>query len=198
MQVLNRFQKKNQPRSCGISDSSTIQSNQSINIMNISKSKAQDVAWKLTIPIRDEVKQVEKQVSELVGAFIEQRTPESIKQAISQHPEWFIQKAVYLDGIPLRWREAAYWDSNEVKLDAETADKVTKALYHRKDLEDKERKAREQIEATLLDIKTYKRCKEVFPDAYALLPQAELSNLMPVVQVDSIREMLGMPSPSEK
>jgi hypothetical protein len=166
--------------------------------MNISKAKAGVVAHSLTQPIRDEEAKVEQQVSELVSAFIEKNTPEVIKQALSEHPNWFKRSALYIEGIPLRWREAGYWNSDVVNLDDVTADKVTKLLYLRKDLQDKQQRAAKQIEATLLDIKTYKRCKEVFPEAFVLLPQAEHSNLLPVVQVDSIREMLGMPSPNEK
>jgi hypothetical protein len=158
--------------------------------MNISRTKAENVAYGLTKPLQEQAKRTTNEINAIIQDFVDKNTPKELIEVYKKYPEWEntkTYKKVY--GIPLYLDVQISWHNGDFRLDEVTADKVTKLLYVKKDINDNIRKTRDEIVNMLVSLKTYNRCKEVFPEAYALLPDAEVKHL-PIVQIDQIREKL--------
>jgi hypothetical protein len=172
--------------------------NQTKHTMNITRAKAESVAYKLTQGLREQAKSVDEQARQTVLDFVDKATPKEVKEFRAKYPDWSrSEEHEKVQGCSIYVAFMVNWRKGELRVDEKTADTVTKLKYKSKDLDNKATETYDKIVNTLLSIKTYNRCKDAFPEAYALLPEASERNL-PVVQVDSIRDALGLPSPSIK
>jgi hypothetical protein len=166
--------------------------------MNITRTIAKNVADKLVREIDEKKAAAEKQADKLIAEFVESNTPKAVKEFMELHPGWCTKRhrrRVY--GCPFYITAYEKWHQDDIHLDEATADEVTKHMHKAKELSELANITRAKIIHTLLSIKTYNRCKESFPEAYALLPEIKVISL-PAVQVDSIRQALGITSPSIK
>ena len=166
--------------------------------MNISRTKAEAVAKKLTAHIVAEADKERENARAAVIAFVDNATPSEVKEFRKNFPKWIDESQHHkIHGLPIYFSMIIQWRKGELRLDGVTADKVTKIMYKEKDIRDKAEKIYHDIVNTLLSLKTYNRCKEAFPEAYALLPDSVSSSNLPVARIDAIRERLGLPTPNE-
>ena len=168
----------------------------------ISKSLAQKVAKDLcakTIGVK--LEDVKKEMSVLADKHILFRTPVEVLEFQQKYPA-YTKTSSYCrlmhgeDNIYLSCSRnpSATESTQQVELSKTDFDKLLKFEQKKEELKSKMRKAERDTIATLLNLSTFKKIKEIFPEAFALIPEEYLSDSNTVVALPmaSLRETLGL------
>jgi hypothetical protein len=167
----------------------------------ISMQLAGEIAQELTKPQRAKLQEAKYRLAVKVGnAWIEKEVPEKVMALAQEHPKFFsLHNAIRLNGNGFSYcdfqfpasLEVPYWRSGGPWTpDAEDA----KWIQKEKQVLDKEdkriRDLVKSIETALLNMRTFKRIREEFPEATPYLPDNSKPVYLPVVNVKAIRDQL--------
>ena len=158
--------------------------------MNISREKAEDVAESLTQKIKEERDGYSAEKCQILKDFILSKTPDRVKEFFTENPEWIKRNHVLIHGVSHYESVSAVWKDDVITVDDITAKAFTDVFNKEESANKKLRKVKQEIIQAMLSLKTYARCKEQFPEAYALLPQTSTSTAL-MVNLDSIRKELN-------
>lgn len=165
----------------------------------VTKDIAEEVALKMTAPIKIEVDKHKKELADAMLVVMQNRIPQVVKDAFEKHPEYFDTiERVYLQGNGFNGQEVRTSKrfisksgnySTTVQLnDAEH--KIIWDLYRKYEEKEKEYKdLTKSIETTLYQLKTYNAVGKNFVEAVPFLPERISTALM--VPIDDIREKLS-------
>jgi hypothetical protein len=142
------------------------------------------------------IETLEKTLSDCLRNYMWSLTPESVQQLfLSEHKEWVSTThyvgAVIGPGIETRWSSIHIEDvpavNNRVTLPLEEAEQYVALDNSIKDLRKKYDKNLQLLRGSLINLRTYARVKEHFPDVYKLLPNAEITAItVPFDQINLI------------
>lgn len=168
----------------------------------ISKSLAQKVAKDLcTKTIGVKLEEVKNGMSTLADKHILSRIPLEVLEFQKKFPTYtktsnYCRLAHGQDSIYLSCSKNASTteSTQQVELSKTDFDKLFKLEQKKEELKSKMRKAEQDTIATLLNLSTFKKIKEVFPEAFALIPEDYLSdsNTTIALPMASLRETLGL------
>jgi hypothetical protein len=166
--------------------------------MRISQTTAEQISYKLTEKSRIAADELHKEFRELITVLYEEETPEAIKKAFSEYPDWFYTRSnIEFTGHGFRWESIAPTrpvicnkdNHAHLTLTAKISEKISKAKT-RYDKANQEYKAlRKETETALLNLRTSNNIKENIPAAIPFLPPP-MSNAL-VVNVDSLNKKLN-------
>lgn len=167
----------------------------------ISMQLAGEIAQELVKPQLEKLKGERNHLAVKIGScWIETMVPKEIQQGAEKHPKFFsLRDSIRLHGNGFQYSdfhfpaglEVPYWvsgppwtpeleDAKWIQKENNTHDKEQKRI---KDLV-------KSIETALLNMRTYKRIREEFPEAAPYLPDSSKPTLLPVVNVQAIRDQL--------
>lgn len=165
----------------------------------ITKDLAIFVANKMIEKISVKIKNKNSELSELIIAAYNKTLPREIIELSSKFPNYFKKCGRVLlkdnglnDGFLLTKSVVSTTDNYQVAFqpDPSTAKLVSKSLNELKKLENKRDELKSQIKNTLLNLKTYKRIQEQFPEAFELLPDRKVAENTLAIPIDDIRKQL--------
>lgn len=163
--------------------------------MNITKENAKVVSAQLTEKIKENVKNKRDLFEVALIGVIHSTIPKDVLDFGATHPS-YIRKVsnVTVEGngfnyINFTFKTPIIKSNNGFSPSAKQAEILSK-LRDDWDNSDKEyRKLREEIQNSLITLRTYNRIKQAFPEAYALLPNEGVTAIS--VCVDDIRGKLS-------
>lgn len=165
--------------------------------MRITKEKAKLVAERLTSKHNDVINEKKRLLDEYVGQTAVSKIPEAVKQMFKEFPKWVkSQRHVSLSNYLLN---DYYYRNHNISVEIpyhesfcvsdEEAEKVVKMVDEIKTLTRERELLIKDIEVTVYNLRTYKRCETDFPEAFKWLPMekptAEVS-----IKIDDIRKKL--------
>lgn len=165
----------------------------------LTKQEANVLSHTLIAPKLERVKKLEKIFQIHVMGLYKLQIPEEVKQTFEKYPEYFtVDDHIRLDshGFSSEWVDLPNENDRVLERDGSTELKLTrelaKELYATKMAwvkeNDKVEKLRKEIEQALVNLGTYNRIVEQFPEAAPLLPKkysppaVNYNRLKPVVK----------------
>lgn len=149
--------------------------------MNITKNLAEEVADKMVSPLNQKIKDLCDERSKIAFEAIQKTIPKEVIDCFNRFKSYF--NAVYTvtlrDGsyekriskVPLFPHGNSYYPY--IETDTETINKIGEIDIVIKSIEEEMSKTRESIISTLLSLRTFKRAKESFPEAYKYMSKYE-------------------------
>lgn len=143
----------------------------------ITKQIAYDVALLLCVKKEKEVKKSSNILKDFFTDFYEKQLPKSVLEGFKINPDYY-KKADYISvvGTGLNWNSIDFnkklpIKENNVAIDEKTAAKLV-VMMNKKSEDLKGYNAlMTEIQNALLNLRTYKKIEENFPEAFKLLPE---------------------------
>ena len=160
--------------------------------MNITKSIAENVASQLTAKIKLKIDDERKILTEKVDFMAKKRVPKEIMNWFNtKNKKWlnirgYIQFASASKHYNIEIKAIPYpYDNGYVVITEEEMTELYAQDHKIQFLEEQKRTIENQLVAQLIKMRTYKRIEKDFPEAFELLPNAEVSEL-PAINVKDI------------
>lgn len=169
--------------------------------MNITRAMAEAVSKQLTVPMQKKIDVISGEVQKLADDEILSQLSKDLLEAFLKYPAYFkkstcatfkngTQEIVvsYCTPFPI---ENCAWNKFFL-CSPEFAEKVTKLEAEKKVIKDEQSKTEQSIISALVSLRTFKKAKESFPDAYKYLSEYEkpVSNAI-ALPVSNIMETIG-------
>lgn len=167
--------------------------------MRITKDKASLVADRMTIKHNDVINEKKRLLNEYVGNLAVSKIPEAVKQMFKEYPEWVrSESTIRLKHYLLNnYNYRNHYINVEIPCNDECcyvisdkeAEKVVKMVDEIESLRKERKQLKEEIEITVYNIRTYKRCETDFPEAFKWLPLEKPTTEISI-KIDDIRKKL--------
>lgn len=166
----------------------------------ITKDIARQTAIKMIAKIEAKVKNKKAELSELIIENYNKNLPKEILEASLKYPNYFKKSSQVLlkenglnDSFSLTKSVCSTLDTYQVVFIPEVAiaKLLSKGIIELNKLENKKKELRIQIENTLLNLKTYKRIQDQFPEAFEFLPEKAQTDNALAIPIDDIRKQLS-------
>jgi hypothetical protein len=164
--------------------------------MQISKSKAEEVARKLTQKKYSSITELQKELSGIAQEQYLSSIPKDVVEIYKKHPSFFrTESSVYarVEGIGMYWvslgTSVPKGDRTTFDMTGPIAEKYV-ALKNKIDSETEAvKKLKADIESTIIQLRTYKNILATFPEAAELIDNSKPN--LPMVPIDKIRDALN-------
>ncbi len=149
--------------------------------MNITKALAEEVATKMVLPITEKINTLTKERVSIADEVISKSIPKEIADCYCKYKKYFqISHCVTLyDGShEVRIDDTSYFPAPSswyphISSDTSTIERIETLRMKIDKTKDEKSKMYNSIVSTLLSLRTFKRAKENFPDAYEFMAEYE-------------------------
>jgi hypothetical protein len=164
----------------------------------ISNYKIDQIATELTSSFDKKIKVIEDKITSLVQERVNKFIPEDIKSMLGKYPDFFsINERPYISmqkGMYVKCENVISCLWNDIRASfEETKDTLyvhlSALMEQRLDLKVAQRKTENRIKCTLSNLKSYKRIKDEFPEAYVILCKIDESNVGGDTSCDDIEKL---------
>lgn len=163
--------------------------------MQISKSKAEEVAKKLTAKKLESIKELGNELRKIATAYYEDTIPKEVISAFKKHKSYFSASSLKYSRI--EGLGATYVDLSEClpsgnqifEMKGDAAEKYVTLRNRILDEEAAYNKLRADIENSIVQLRTYKNILSVFPEAAAHIDTNKPN--LPMIPVEDIRKRLS-------
>lgn len=149
--------------------------------MNITRTISEQVAEKMVAPIGAKIKSLSEERIDLANKAVSDALPKDLKQCFEKYKSVFCKsqsvtfcngkQEVRLDGLSYFPASTTWFPYVEVS--SQIVGKIDKLRLKIEKLKDEKEKTYNSIVSTLLSLRTFKRVKDQFPDAYEYLKEYE-------------------------
>ena len=149
--------------------------------MNITKNISEQVASKLLSPIMTKIDSIGEEIKNIASEAILGTIPNDLLACFNKYNSMFRKSScatlcngkqeIRVSGIPYFPAYSDWYPQIEVGIDI--TEKIVKMQIKKKKLEDELEQTSKSIISTLLSLRTFKRVKENFPEAYEYLKEYE-------------------------
>jgi hypothetical protein len=157
----------------------------------ISKGTASEIAYKLTEKLAIEIKELEQQKQGIVKEQYQKTIESDLMVCFNKYKNYFKEQTIY---VVLAGKSFGYFNVEAPVCvtgfsinQGEISDRLFSIDNTIKDLKANKNKLMSDIESALLNLVSYKKIEENFPEAAKFLPEIKQ---LPVIQLDKIREQL--------
>lgn len=152
--------------------------------MNITRTISEQVAEKMVAPIVAKMKSLTEERQALADEAIQSTIPKDVKECFEKHRSLFQKSssATLCSGrYEIKIEKVSYFPASSswyprVEVGSQVAERIDKLKLKIDKLDDEREKTYNSIVSTLLSLRTFKRAKEQFPDAYEYLKKYEESD----------------------
>ncbi len=149
--------------------------------MNITRTISEQVAEKMVAPIGVKIKSLSEERIDLANKAVSDALPKDLKECFEKYKSVFCKsqsvtfcngkQEVRLDGLSYFPASTTWFPHIEVG--SQIVGKIDKLKLKIEKLKDEKEKTYNSIVSTLLSLRTFKRVKEQFPNAYEYLKEYE-------------------------
>lgn len=167
--------------------------------MNITKTLAEEVADKMVEPLKKKINDLCEKRTQIADEAIRKYIPKEVLGCFANHRSYFsVSYRVTLRSASCEKRVdkvTCFPHCNTyypyIETDIETIEKVDKIDLEIESIEDETNKLYNSVVSTLLALRTFKRAKENFPEAYKYMSQyEEACNTAIALPIDNIMNAL--------
>jgi len=152
--------------------------------MDITKILSEEVAVRLVAPIQTKIDSTKSEIVDMANKAILEVLPEDLKKCFEKYKSRFINAhcATLRNGKQeIRLDNLAYFPAStnwypSVEVGSQITEKIYKLQLKKEKLEKEMEKTYNSIVSTLLSLRTFKKVKENFPEAYEYLKEYEETN----------------------
>lgn len=149
--------------------------------MNITRTISEQVAEKMVAPIVAKMKSLTEERQALADEAIQSTIPKDVKECFEKHRSLFQKSstATLCSGrYEIKIEKASYFPAStswypRVEVGSQISERIDKLKLKIDKLDDEREKTYNSIVSTLLSLRTFKRVKENFPDAYKFMAEYE-------------------------
>lgn len=158
----------------------------------ISKQIANDIAIKLTEKQEEKIKALKEELNNFVIAEHEKSVPEIVKEGFLRYPSYYennniniIVNGSHYGYFKVRYPRKEHYFQFE---DANKGNEFVKLINKINKLKDGRNDLQNEIVTTLINLSSFSKIKECFPEAYELIPEKKY---LPAINVDDLRNRLN-------